>query len=66
MDAPKGQWLYLYRAIDKFGDTIDFMLSEHRDDETASWFFKQAFDNNGLSNRVVIDQGGSSEAGLNK
>jgi len=42
MDASKGQWLYLYRAIDKFGDTIDFMLSEHRDDETASWFFKQA------------------------
>jgi len=25
----KGQWVYLYRAIDKFGDTVDFMLSEN-------------------------------------
>jgi putative transposase len=23
----KGQWVYLYRAVDKFGDTVDFMLS---------------------------------------
>ena len=29
----KGEWVYLYRAVDKFGDTIDFMLSEHRDEE---------------------------------
>ena len=27
----KGKCVYLYRAVDKFGDTIDFMLSEHRD-----------------------------------
>jgi putative transposase len=26
----KGQWAYLYRAIDKYGSTVDFMLSEHR------------------------------------
>src|SRR5664279_3241657 len=32
----KGQWVYLYRAVDKFGDTIDFMLSEHRDEEAAT------------------------------
>ncbi|MGZ8931219.1 MAG: DDE-type integrase/transposase/recombinase [Methylosarcina sp.] len=24
----KGEWAYLYRAIDKFGDTVDFLLSE--------------------------------------
>jgi putative transposase len=28
----KGEWAYLYRAVDKFGDTIDFMLSEHRNE----------------------------------
>ncbi len=28
----KGQWVYLYRAVDKFGDTFDFMLSERRDE----------------------------------
>jgi len=28
----KGQWVYLYRAVDKQGNTINFMLSEHRDE----------------------------------
>ena len=27
----KGQWYYLYRAVDKTGQTIDFLLTEHRD-----------------------------------
>mgnify|MGYP000683154694 CR=1 FL=1 len=26
----KGQWTYLYRAIDKYGDTVGFLLTEHR------------------------------------
>jgi transposase-like protein len=41
------QWLYLYRAVDKFGDTIDFMLSEQRDEMAAIAFFKQVINNNG-------------------
>ena len=28
----KGKWAYYYRAVDKFGKTNDFMLSEHRDE----------------------------------
>jgi len=28
----KGKWVYLYRAVNKFGDTIDFMFFEHRDE----------------------------------
>ena len=35
----KGQWFYLYRAVDKSGDTIDFMLSEKRDEAAARAFF---------------------------
>jgi putative transposase len=31
----KGQWSYLYRAVDKTGQTIDFLLTEHRDTEAA-------------------------------
>ena len=27
----KGQWYYLYRAVDKHGQKIDFLLTEHRD-----------------------------------
>ena len=32
----KGKWTYYYRAIDKFGKTLDFMLSEHRDEAAAT------------------------------
>jgi len=60
----KGQWVYLYRAVDKFGDTIDFMLSEHRDEAAATAFFKQAIDSNGFPNKVVMDKSGANFAGL--
>jgi putative transposase len=60
----KGQWVYLYRAVDKFGDTIDFMLSEHRDEVAATAFFKQAIDANGLPVKVVMDKSGANQAGL--
>ena len=33
---------YLYRAVDKYGSTIDFMLSSPRDIAVAKKFFKQA------------------------
>ena len=35
----KGQWVYLYHAVDKFGATIDFMVSERRDEADAITFF---------------------------
>ena len=34
----KGKWMYYYRAIDKFGKTLDFMLSEQRDEAAATAF----------------------------
>jgi putative transposase len=55
----KDQWVYLYRAVDKFGDTIDFMLSEKRDEAAATTFFKQAIDNNGFPKKVVMDKNGA-------
>jgi transposase-like protein len=42
----KGTWVYLYRAVDSQGDTLDFMLSERRDEYAATAFFKQAINNN--------------------
>ncbi|MFF2588876.1 IS6 family transposase [Peribacillus butanolivorans] len=38
----KGQWMYLYRAVDSKGNTIDFYLSELRDKQAAKCFFKKA------------------------
>ena len=45
----KGKWMYYYRPIDKFGKTLDFMLSEQRDEAAATAFFKRAIQNNGGS-----------------
>lgn len=38
----KGKWAYLYRAIDKSGDTIDFYLSSTRDAKAAKRFLGKA------------------------
>ena len=38
----KGKWMYLYRAVDKAGASIDFYLSAHRDQLAAARFFKKA------------------------
>ncbi|MDO4536511.1 MAG: IS6 family transposase [Clostridium perfringens] len=38
----KGKWIYLYRAIDSHGDTIDFYLSKTRDTKGAKRFFTKA------------------------
>ena len=39
----KGQWVYYYRAVDKFGAVIDFYLSETRDEPAARafWFCRK-------------------------
>ena len=38
----KGQWMYLYRAVDSKGNTIDFYLSKSRNHKAAKRFFKKA------------------------
>lgn len=42
----RGQWTYLYRAVDKFGNTIDFYLSPTRNAKAAKRFLGKAL--NGL------------------
>lgn len=60
----KGKWAYLYRALDRDGQTLDFMLSERRDLAAARRFFRRAIANNGVPYRVVIDKSGANLAGL--
>jgi putative transposase len=60
----KGKWTYYYRAIDKFGRTFDFMLSDHQDEAAATAFFTRVIGNNGFPDRVVIDKSGANLAGL--
>src|SRR5215469_13532403 len=40
-----GRWLYLFRAVDSHGQTVDFYLSETRDREAAKHFLKKALAN---------------------
>lgn len=40
----KGRWTYLYRAVDKTGQTIDFLLAATRDAAAAKRFFRKALD----------------------
>jgi putative transposase len=60
----KGQWVYYYRAIDKFGKTLDFMLPEQRDETAATAFFMKTIQANGFPDKVVIEKSGANLAGL--
>ena len=42
-----GNWMYLFRAVDSHGQTVDFYLSETRDREAAKLFLKKALANPG-------------------
>jgi hypothetical protein len=49
----KGQWKYLYRAVDNAGQTIDFLLTARRDKKAALRFFKKAVRQHGLPDKVT-------------
>ena len=51
----KGKWTYLYRAVDKHGRTVDFLLSEHRDTAAAKRFFMKAIENNEAPAKITLD-----------
>jgi len=61
----KGKWAYLYRAVDKDGQTIDFLLTPHRDRAAAEAFLRKAIRNQGLPEKITIDQSGSNTAAIN-
>ena len=62
----RGDWCYLYRAVDWDGQTLDFMLSEYRDEAAALRFLAKAVGTNGLPRACAIDKSGANTAGLNR
>src|SRR5438094_2804157 len=60
----KGQWRYLYRAVDKQSQTIDFLLTEHRDKEAALRFLKKAIRRHGVPEKITIDGSDANEAAI--
>ncbi|WP_040757900.1 IS6 family transposase [Vibrio scophthalmi] len=60
----KGEWWYYYRAVDKFGDVVDFYLSKERDEKAAQAFLRKAICTNSLPDKVVIDKSGANALAL--
>jgi transposase-like protein len=59
-----GRWTYLYRAVDKDGDTVDFLLRAHRDKAAARRYLEKAIRYNGEPGTVTIDRSGANLAAL--
>lgn len=60
----RGQWKYLYRAVDTAGQTIDFLLAAKRDAAAALRFFRKAIHQHGEPEVVTIDKSGANTAAL--
>ncbi|MBT5220451.1 MAG: DDE-type integrase/transposase/recombinase, partial [Woeseia sp.] len=60
----KGQWKYLYRAADKQGDTVDFLLTAKRDTKAARRFLIKAIGTNGKPGLINIDKSGANTAAI--
>ena len=50
-----GQWVYLYRAVDKAGQTVDFYLSRNRDVNAAKSFLRSAMKNTRVPAKITLD-----------
>ncbi|WP_016920667.1 IS6 family transposase, partial [Methylocystis parvus] len=52
----KGRWVYLYRAVDKAGKPVDFLLRAKRDVAAAKAFLRRAFASHGrLPRKITLD-----------
>ena len=60
----KGQWKYLYRAVDKKVQTVDYLLIAKRDKKASKRFFKKAIKSNVIPEKINIDKSGSNAAAI--
>jgi putative transposase len=60
----KGEWRYLYRAVDKQGQTIDFLLTKERDEQAAKRFLPKALRRHGVPEKITIDGSAANEAAI--
>src|SRR3982750_195102 len=51
----RGQWMYLYRAVDKAGQTVEFHLSRRRDRNAAKTFLRKAMKNQRVPTKITLD-----------
>jgi putative transposase len=60
----KGKWRYLYRAVDKSGATVDFLVTARRDRKAAKRFFEKAIGTSGRPQKINIDKSGANKAAV--
>jgi putative transposase len=60
----RGQWKYLYRAVDKAGNTVDFLLTAKRDRKPALHFLCKAIGQHGAPAKITIDKSGANAAAI--
>src|SRR5450631_3872128 len=60
----KGEWTYLYRAVDKAGKTVDFYLSRQRDVNAAKAFLRKALKGQRLPTKITLDAYAASHRAL--
>src|SRR4029434_5766227 len=60
----QGQWRYLYHTVDKAGQTIDFLLTEERDEQAAKRFLTKAIRRHGVPEKITIDGSAANEAAI--
>ena len=60
----RGVWKYLYRAVDKSGATVDFLLTAKRDHKAALRFLRKAFGQHGVPTKITIDKSGANTAAI--
>jgi putative transposase len=59
-----GKDRFLYRAVDKEGNTVDFLLTKRRQRISAQKFFNKAIGNNGRPRVVNIDKSGTNKMAI--
>ena len=62
----KGDWKYLYRAVDKQGKTVDFLLTAKRDKAAAMRFFDKAMQASGVPEKVTMDKSGANKVAMDE
>ena len=62
----KGLWMYLYRAVDKEGKTVDFLLTAMRDKAAAMRLFDNAMQINGIPEPAAMDKSGANKAAMDE
>ena len=59
----KGNWKYLYRAVDKAGATVGFLVARG-DRKAALRFLHKAIGRHGVPAKITIDKSGANAAAI--